>query len=47
MYEFLVGEAPFFEENHRNTFRRIWRVDFKMPESLSDDAKDLLSKVWQ
>lgn len=44
-YEFLVGEAPFEEESHTNTQRRIARGDMRVPSSVSPEAKDLIKKV--
>lgn len=47
MYEFLVGCPPFEAEGHSATYRRISRVDLKFPKWMSDDARDLISKLLQ
>jgi len=44
-YEFLVGEAPFFEDHAVMTQRRIARADMTIPEWVSKEAKDLIKKV--
>jgi aurora kinase, other len=44
-YEFLVGEAPFYEEHAPLTQRRIARADMTIPEWVSKEAKDLIRKV--
>lgn len=45
MYEFLVGCPPFEAEGHSATYRRISRVDLQFPKWMSEDAKDLISKL--
>ena len=45
-YEFLVGVPPF--EDHAGysaTYRRISKVDLKIPEYVSAEAKDFIRKV--
>lgn len=44
-YEFLVGEAP-FEDTPIMTHKRIARADMTIPEWVSDEATDLIKKVW-
>ncbi|KAK4448600.1 Serine/threonine-protein kinase ark1 [Podospora aff. communis PSN243] len=44
-YEFLVGEAPFYEEHAPLTQRRIARADMTIPEWVSKEAKDLIRKL--
>ena len=44
-YEFLVGSPPFENENHRETYRKIVNVDLKFPDTLSNEAKDLITKL--
>ncbi|KAF9907409.1 hypothetical protein EC991_010969 [Linnemannia zychae] len=51
-YEFLVGQPPFESReeaentNERElTFRRIAKVELTIPDTVSDDAKDLIRKV--
>lgn len=45
LYEFLVGVPPFETESHGATYRRIQRVDIRWPHGMSEDAKDLISKL--
>ena len=47
MYEFLVGCPPFEAEGHSATYRRISRVDLQFPKGMSEDAKDLITKLLQ
>jgi serine/threonine protein kinase len=45
-YEFLVGAPPFEDQGgYRATYRRIAKVDLKIPDHVSLDAKDLINKV--
>ncbi|KAI6030823.1 kinase-like protein [Pisolithus orientalis] len=45
-YEFLVGCPPFEDKNSANaTYRRIAKVDLKIPPHVSPDARDLISKL--
>ncbi|KAK3844232.1 MAG: kinase-like domain-containing protein [Linnemannia gamsii] len=53
-YEFLVGQPPFESKetvedtNDRElTFRRIAKVELTIPDTVSDDAKDLIHKLLQ
>ena len=47
-YEFVVGAPPFEESaGYRATYRRIAKVDLRIPEGVSDDAKDLIRKLLQ
>lgn len=46
MYEFLVGSPPFEDQSgYRATYKRIARVDLQIPEHVSADARDLITKV--
>lgn len=47
IYEFLVGKPPFESSSAKTTYDRIRRVDLKFPAHVSDDAKDLISKLLQ
>lgn len=47
MYEFLVGTPPFEAEGHSATYRRISRVDLRFPKGMTEDAKDLITKLLQ
>mmetsp|Transcript_1897 Transcript_1897/g.2260 ORF Transcript_1897/g.2260 Transcript_1897/m.2260 type:complete len:341 (-) Transcript_1897:19-1041(-) len=47
LYEFLVGSPPFEAEGHKATYRRISRVDLRFPPGLSEEAKDIMSKLLQ
>ena len=45
-YEFLVGSPPFEElSGYGATYKRIARVDLKIPEFVSPEARDLISRV--
>lgn len=46
-YEFLVGKPPFDDENNQLTYRRIAKVDLKIPVYVDDDAADLITKLLQ
>jgi len=47
LYEFLVGSPPFETDSHAATYRRISRVDLRFPKGLTEDAKDLITKLLQ
>jgi serine/threonine protein kinase len=44
-YEFLVGVPPFEEAGQTATYRRIAKVDLRIPHHVSDQAKDLITRV--
>lgn len=44
-YEFLVGRPPFEEVDKNATYKRIARVDLKIPAYLSDMAGDFIQKL--
>lgn len=44
-FEFLVGSPPFDEEDQQQTYQRIRDVDLRFPSYISDEAKDLISKL--
>ncbi|KAJ6263214.1 Serine/threonine-protein kinase [Drechslerella dactyloides] len=44
MYEFLVGCAP-FEDTPLETQKRIVKLNFKVPDFISADAKDLITRL--
>ncbi|PFH53350.1 hypothetical protein AMATHDRAFT_73526 [Amanita thiersii Skay4041] len=47
-YEFLVGNPPFEDRSSQtNTYRRIAKVDLRLPAYISGDAKDLITKLLQ
>lgn len=46
-YEFLVGVPPFEEAGHQHTYRRIAKVDLRIPDFVSPEAKDLIRKLLQ
>lgn len=46
-YEFLVGVPPFEEQGHQMTYRRIAKVDLKIPEFVSSEPRDLITKLLQ
>jgi serine/threonine protein kinase len=46
MYEFLCGKPPFEETSGAQaTYRRIARVDYRIPSRVSADAADLITRV--
>lgn len=45
LYEFLVGEPPFTAASVEATLERISELDIRWPRSISEDAKDLISKL--
>lgn len=47
-YEFVVGAPPFEEAaGYRATYRRIAKVDLKIPDTVSPEASDLIRKLLQ
>ncbi|KAI5477549.1 AUR protein kinase [Pseudohyphozyma bogoriensis] len=47
-YEFLIGVPPFEElSGHQATYKRISKVDLRMPEGVSREASDLIRKLLQ
>ncbi|KAI9003905.1 auroralike protein kinase putative [Hyaloraphidium curvatum] len=47
-YEFLVGVPPFEDtSSYRATYKRIASVDLKIPDFVSAEAKDLITKLLQ
>lgn len=45
-YEFLVGNPPFEDRNSVNaTYRRIAKVDLRIPSLVSPDARDLITQL--
>lgn len=44
-YEFLMGSPPFETEGHQATYKKIVKVDLKIPSFVSPDAADLIRKV--
>ncbi|CUM62608.1 uncharacterized protein PRCAT00000161001 [Priceomyces carsonii] len=46
-YEFLVGKPPFEEIDKNATYKRIAKVELKIPSYVGSDAADLISKLLQ
>jgi aurora kinase, other len=46
-YEFLVGNPPFEERGHAATYKRIAKVDLKVPSFVSAEATDVITKLLQ
>lgn len=46
-YEFLVGCPPFEEAGHAATYRRISKVDLRIPSFVSPDAADIIKRFLQ
>ena len=44
-YEFLVGEPPFEAEGHKETYRRIAKVDLKFPDYVKEGARAFVSAL--
>ncbi|EDW83737.2 uncharacterized protein Dwil_GK13515 [Drosophila willistoni] len=44
-YELLVGHAPFFSKNYDETYKKILKVEYKLPEHISKAATHLISKL--
>jgi serine/threonine protein kinase len=46
LYEFLVGAPPFEDQSgYRATYRRIAKVDLKIPDTVSGEAGDLIRSL--
>jgi len=45
IYEMLVGETPFFSQNHSIMFNKIKSLPVFIPDYISQDAKDLIEKL--
>lgn len=46
-YEFLVGRPPFEEVDKTATYKRIAKVDLKIPSFVSEDAADFIYQLLQ
>ncbi|XP_017037810.1 aurora kinase C [Drosophila kikkawai] len=44
-FELLVGHAPFYSKNYDETYKKILKVDYKLPEHISKAAAHLISKL--
>ena len=45
-YEFIVGSPPFEDlRGTTETYKRIAKVDLRVPSYVSSDAKDLIQRV--
>ncbi|EDW66651.2 aurora kinase C [Drosophila virilis] len=44
-FELLVGHAPFYSKNYEETYKKILKVDYKLPEHVSKAATHLISKL--
>lgn len=44
-YEFIVGSPPFETEGHQATYKKIVKVDLRIPSFVSAEAADLIRKV--
>uniref|UniRef100_A0A6A7GCR7 Aurora kinase n=1 Tax=Hirondellea gigas TaxID=1518452 RepID=A0A6A7GCR7_9CRUS len=44
-YEFLVGSPPFEQSTHKETYRRISKVDFHFQDFVSETAQDFVRKI--
>ncbi|KAI0762001.1 kinase-like protein [Trametes elegans] len=47
-YEFICGAPPFEDlRGHNETYKRIARVDLKIPSKVSPEARDLITRLLQ
>ncbi|KAI0072038.1 kinase-like protein [Panus rudis PR-1116 ss-1] len=47
-YEFIVGKPPFEEmSGHNATYKRIAKVDLRIPSKVSPEARDLITRLLQ
>ncbi|KAI8045628.1 aurora kinase C [Drosophila gunungcola] len=44
-FELLVGHAPFYSKNYDETYKKILKVEYKLPEHISKAAAHLISKL--
>lgn len=44
-YEFLTGRPPFESTSYDETYKRISRAQFTVPDYVSDEAKDLMKRL--
>lgn len=44
-YEFLTGSPPFEEEGQQQTCKRIKNMEYDFPDYVSEEARDLISKI--
>lgn len=44
-YELVVGKAPFHADSYDNTYRKIMRVEYKVPDFVSKAASHFISKL--
>ncbi|KAG9049232.1 spindle assembly checkpoint kinase [Tulasnella sp. UAMH 9824] len=44
-YEFLCGRPPFEDKDEKATYKRIARVRYQFPSHVSEEAKDVISKL--
>lgn len=44
-YEFLVGKPPFECTSYDDTYRRISKAIFSVPDHVSEEAKDMIRKL--
>lgn len=44
-YELVIGKAPFHAENYDNTYRKIMRVEYHVPDFVSKAASHFISKL--
>ncbi|RKP20317.1 kinase-like protein, partial [Rozella allomycis CSF55] len=45
LYEMLVGITPFWADNQSVMYQRVLSANLEFPEDISQDAKDLISKL--
>jgi len=45
IYEMLVGQPPFVADNQIDTYHKIMRGKYKIPQNFPKDGKDMISKL--
>ena len=46
LYAMLCGFLPFEDQKTSNLYKKIMNAEYSMPKFLSNDAKDILSKIF-
>lgn len=45
LYAMVCGYLPFEDQNTKKLYQKILKADFKLPETLSDQCKDIIEKI--
>ena len=46
LYAMLCGYLPFEDQKTSNLYKKILNADYSMPKFLSENAKDIISKIF-